>query len=306
VLATLPNGWRVKIVYRLEGQTKQTLVRLMGVHQEDELLEKMAGALPPPPPRQQPKPEKEKPDQEGDDDGGDEHAVPKVASEKGKYPKAVSQQLVERKGYANYHFNLVQQNRFIEALRRQAPGGKVDEKVGWVIEAETDEPNPRKTMIRVTPGKLAMVVGEAAFEADTKSDLYDSVSAQSVAGILPALNTWRRMIADGPKRFGETFYLGTMPLGGSRPLRDCMVGIDGELEVRWLSHPESQLVEVVEVFADRDEDPAEMWVFREREGDDAPSILELRYGLETVLRLRIKSWQRVPESESEGAAEEEA
>ncbi len=55
VLATLPSGWRVKLTYRLDGETKQTLVRLMGVHREDELLEKMAAALPPPPPR----PEKE-------------------------------------------------------------------------------------------------------------------------------------------------------------------------------------------------------------------------------------------------------
>jgi hypothetical protein len=114
------------------------------------------------------------------------------------------------------------------------------------------------------------------------------------------------MIAQGPKKFGESYYLGTMPLGGERPLRDCMVGIDGELEVRWLSHPEGQLVEAIEVFADRDTDPAELWLIRQNEGESQPSILELRYGIEPVLRLRVKSWKQVPEAELNQAKVEDA
>ena len=45
VLATLPNGWRVKVTYRADGKTVNTLVRLMGVHLQDELLKKMAGVM---------------------------------------------------------------------------------------------------------------------------------------------------------------------------------------------------------------------------------------------------------------------
>jgi hypothetical protein len=297
VLATLPSGWRVKLTYRLEGETKNTLVRLMSVHQEDELLKKMAGALPPPPPRKQQKKE--------DDEEGEEQkdAAPTVDS---KYPKAVADQLVERKAYANYHFNLLQQDRFIAALREQFPGGKQDEDVAWVIEGETDETEPRKAMLRVSSGKMAMLIGDQPVEADTKAELYEEVSGRSIAGILPALDAWRRMIAEGPKKFGETYYLGSMPLGGERPLRDCFVGIDGEIEARWLYHPENELVEVIEVFADRDEDPAELWLIREDASQSKPTILELRYGLEKVLGLRVKSWNRVPESELEQAVEEKA
>ena len=295
VLATLPSGWRVKLTYRLEGETKDTLVRLMSVHQEDELLEKMAGALPPPPPRKQ--------DKKKDDEGEEEKdAAPTVDS---KYPKTV-RQLVERKGYANYHFNLVQQDRFITAIRDQFPGGKQDEDIAWVIEGETDEAEPRKALLRVTSGNMAMLIGDQSIEADTKADLYDEVSGRSIAGILPALDAWRRMIAEGPKKFGETYYLGSMPLGGERPLRDCIVGIDAEFEVRWLYHPHSELVEAIEVFADRDQDPAELWLIRENASDPKPTFLELRYGLEKVLRLRVKSWQRVPESELKQATKEKA
>ena len=56
----------------------------------------------------------------------------------------------------------------------------------------------------------------------------------------------------------------------------------------------------------RDEDPAEVWLFRENENDATPTILELRYGMEPVLRLRIKSWKRVAEAELKPAAEEKA
>lgn len=315
ILATFPNGWRVPLTFRYEGKTTNTLVRLMSVHLPDELLEKMAGALPPPPPRPQPKPE------EGDEKDGDEkegdaekpaESIPdrlrKAIAGKGnpKYPKAVNEQLVSRKGYANYHFNQVQQERFRDAVRGHFPGGKTGESVAWVIEAETDQAQPQQVQIRIGKDKTEMVVGEKTFEATSRGKLYDEVVDGSVAGMLPALDAWRRMIEKGPQKFGETFYLGSMPLAGERPLRDCMVGLDGELEVRWMSHPESELVEVVEVFADRDEDPAELWVIREN-GEQEPSILDLRYGLDSVLRLKIKSWKTIPaektEAQPEGAAE---
>ena len=315
ILATFPNGWRVPLTFRYEGETTNTLVRLMSVHLPDELLEKMAGALPPPPPRPQPTP-REGDEKEGDEKEGDAgkpaESIPdrlrKAIAGKGspKYPKAVNEQLVSRKGYANYHFNQVQQERFRDAVRGHFPGGKAGESVTWVIEAETDQAEPQKVQIRVGKDKTEMVVGEKTFEATSRGKLYDEVVDGSVAGMLPALDAWRRMIEKGPQKFGETFYLGSMPLAGARPLRDCMVGLDGELEVRWMSHPESELVEVVEVFADRDEDPAELWVIREN-GEQQPSILDLRYGMDSVLRVKIKSWQTIPaektEAQAEGAAE---
>ena len=306
VLATFPSGWRVKLTYRFEGETKTTLVRLMSVHRQDELLEKMAGALPPPPPRPPaPKEDSEEDGDEDDSDGekdkaeegeGDPHA--KIAKKK-DIPKVVSEMLVERKGYANYHFNLLAQERFIDSLREQFPGGEPDEDFTWLIEAETDDAKKEPTLIRVGKGTMALLTGDRPMEVENKSELYDGVSAGTVAGVLPALNAWRRMISEGPKKFGETFSLGSMPLGGERPLRDCIVGIDGELEIRWFSHPESGLIEVVEVFADRDRDPAELWILRDDPESSEPTGLELRYGTEPTLRLKIKSWKKTP---NDGAA----
>jgi serine protease Do len=99
------------------------------------------------------------------------------------------------------------------------------------------------------------------------------------------------MLHVGPDKFGETYYLGTVPLGGERPLRDCLVAVASEIEARWLSHPDSTAIEAIEVFADRDDDPAELWVIRETTDlKSPPSAIELRYGTSTVTRLNIKSW----------------
>ena len=319
VMATLPNGWRVKMSYRSEGKTVNTLVRLMGVHLEDELLKKMAGALPPPPPRpQQPgkegedKPEGKTPEEDEQQPpqrrpGGQQPRKPAV-----KIPKQVQDQLVERKGFANYHFNLEEQKSFIKELRNQfpangAPSGPEDRKdvakKAWRITGETDQTPPQPVIIQVAADKMSLAIGETRIEIDKRSKLYDAITDGTTAGLLPALDAWRRMLRDGPRKFGESYYLGTMPLGGERPLRDVMVGIAGELEVRWLSHPESGAVEAIEVFADRDEDPAELWLLREGDPGSMPNILDLRYGIDSLLKIKVKSWEEVPASELEWADE---
>ncbi len=290
VMATFPANWRVNVRFRDQGVTTEVPVRLASVHGPDELLEKMAGALPPPPPREEPKPE------EGDDEQDGEAAE----EAEGEIPAAVQKTLIERKGYANYQFNVVAQDAFIESMRSQFPKAEAENKNVWIIEGKTDGPNPQDVRIRVADAAVAIAVGDQAFKLETQGERYDSVSGRSIAGLLPALDGWRRMLAKGPREFGETFYWGTMPLAGQRPLRDVTVGIDGELELRFMNHPQSKAIEVVEVFADRDEDPAELWIVRE--GDDTsstPKTLDLRYGVESILRINVDKWQVVaPENEA--------
>lgn len=304
VMGTLPSNWRVKLAFREQGKTIETLVRLRSVHRQDELLQKMSAALPPPPPRKEEKNEEEKPKEEGE--GGKlpnlddlkklKDKIIGKAKPKKKYPKAVEALLAARKGYGNYHFNLIEQDDFIRELRGQFPTGKEGDARAWMLTGVTDDAAAKPVAIRVDSGNMALMIGDEALEIKTKADLYDAVDQRTIAGILPALDAWRRMMATGPKKFGESFYLGTMPLGGERPLRDCMVGIDGEMEIRWLSHPETHALEVVEVFADRDMDPAELWIIRD--GDDSTPILDLRYGVDSTIRIRVKKWEQTGMAQS--------
>lgn len=315
VMGTLPSNWRVKIAFRDEGETIETLVRLRSVHRKDELLQKMAGALPPPPPRQQPDEEpKEDAEENQPKDGDKKGGLPKEIEDlkkkakalanrvKGKkYPPAVAKLIQARKGYGNYHFNVSEQNDFIQELRAQFPTGDASENVAWDIKGKTVGDNPQSIAIHVETGNMGLLIGEDARQIKTKADLYEAIELKNFAGLLPALDAWRRMMKNGPKKFGESYYMGSMPLAGERPLRDCMVGIDGELEVRWLSHPESHLVEVVEVFADRDADPAELWITHS--DDKSKPILDLKYGVDSVLKFQVESWSKVPPQDARGENE---
>src|SRR6056297_2081587 len=170
VLATFPNGWRVPVRYRDQGETKTTLVRLASVHQQDELLEKMAGALPPPPPvpdkPQNPDPQ----DSDQDDKHGDDELPRNLHAAAGakRVPKAVRDQLIEREGYANYYFNQLKQDTFIESLRNQFPASAADnadtddatEPLAWVIQGETDQAQPETVKIRITSDAMALEIGD--------------------------------------------------------------------------------------------------------------------------------------------------
>ncbi|KAA5540304.1 trypsin-like serine protease [Roseiconus nitratireducens] len=318
VLGTFPNAWRIEVVFRVDGETKRAPIRLMSVHQKDELLAKMSAALPPPPPV--PDAPEETPDgspspedspNEGEDGEGDDsqqpqdqppsEGEPKPQEEspdnphtggKKSIPPQVAQRIIDRRGYANYYFNQLEQDRFIESLRAQFPGGKADERVSWVINGKTSE--GAEVKLNVAQDLYAMVVGDNALQAGSQSELFDAVEAQTIGGILPALDAWRMMLQTGPKKFGETYYLGTMPLGGQRPLRDCTVGLYGGMEIRWLLHPETGNVECIEVFADQDSDPAELWLYRD--GDNV-NRMELRYGTEPVLNIDVSEWKQVEPSQ---------
>ena len=314
VLATLPSEWRVPIAFRHQGQTVRTIVRLASVHRPDELLKKMAAALPPPPPRQVPR---SPGDREGPGDGEEAEGGPSDppgrprrgdASPAGDpaapgVPPRLAEYYVAREGFANYHFNLLHQQRFIETLRERsawpglspsasATGESSEGSWGWVIDAVTEDEAAADVRLRVRPGELSIEVGGDVVEIRSRAELYSAVESRLPSAMLACLDAWRRMLDRGPDRFGETTYLGTMPLGGQRPLRDCVAAVDGELELRWMTHPADGRLEVIEAIAGRDSDPAELWLSYESDESAAPpSRLELRYGTDTRVTFRVNSWE---------------
>jgi serine protease Do len=109
--------------------------------------------------------------------------------------------------------------------------------------------------------------------------------------MLACLDVWRTLLVQGTEGYGECYYRGQVPLLGERPLRDCLIGTAGELEAAWISHPESGMLEAIEVIADRDDDPAELLVHWSDDLTAPPTHLELRYGTEPLLKMRVTSWR---------------
>lgn len=311
VLATLPSGWRVNVRYRSGGESRETLVRLMGVHGEDELLEKMAAALPPPPPRPEPPPagrpdspddsdSKEEPDLPGGlkkmqeaEEGGQAPVLPQLKVRDKKLPEAVAAQLIERKGFANYFYNEQKQRSLFASLKDQMITENQPKDSSWVISGVTSSEPAVPFRCEMGKGKLVWTLGNEKTEFADRSELYDAINRQSTASVVAAMDGLRRLLDQGTKKFGEIYYWGTMPLGGQRPLRDCLIGNDGELELRWMTHPDTRRLEVMEVFADLDSDPLEVWFQYEAVDSrelSRPVGFEVRFGTESRLRLSVQSW----------------
>ena len=141
ILGTLPRDWRVPISYRRAGVTQSTVVRLAGVHTEQQLIELVSAELgkSAPQPKRKPgrpdKPGDEKPDPPKADEA--KPAEAKSADEDrpaspGEPNKAlVKSMLASRPGFANYFFN--EQNRDAVWQRTQALGDFSKMQRHWVL-----------------------------------------------------------------------------------------------------------------------------------------------------------------------------
>lgn len=303
LLATFPARWRIPIVYRQEGKVIQTNVRMASVHRESELLEKMKAALPPPPPA--PPKKIQIPDRPGQPGTEDREAKEKAEEKEdlkqpevseGDVPLVAKQQIEERAGFANYFFNRQQQDRFIKNLRAEYPAWG-ERQGAWLITGKAEiegEEDEKLFRLRVGDDFAELKLGDQVQRVQDVEGWMDSIDRQTLWGVLPALHAWRGMLLGGPDQFGETFYWGTAPLNGQWPLRDVTVGIDLGIESRFFQHPTSSRLECVEVFSDRDLDPAELWVdLGSDEGGGSgenPRSLTLRYGTEMVMTLKVDSW----------------
>ncbi len=312
VLATLPPQWRVKLDYLDQGERKSTLVRLANLHGFDELLTKMAAALPPPPPVPDAPKDGDGSDQpegsgdaEGEPSGG---RPPRGAESATAIPEAVAQLYEARRGYANYQPNRLKQQDMVAALRRQFPhvenasgdtvaegtaaeGAESTASAVWRVEGVSDDDAAVPVKVLVGDDGYSLIVGERTIQATKAAELYDGILAGNASGMLACLDAWRALVVQGPAGYGDCYYRGQVPLLGQRPLRDCLIGVAGELEAAWLMHPDSEALEIIEVTADRDADPAELLVTW---GDDPaapPTHLELRDGTQSLLKMRVDTWR---------------
>lgn len=330
LLATFPAQWRIPITFRQDGKLIETAVRLASVHRGDELLEKMKSALPPPPPAE--------PDQEpaDTDDAQNRDAKPSQEPPAAPQPKAdrpkdaggepipddAVERIEERRGFANYYYNRQQQTRFIERLRKRFESLPADESK-WEMTGKVttpDDPNAKSFELTIDDERGELKIGDRSVTSSSPDDFVQAVDQMSASALLSGLRSLHRMLKVGPDRFGETYYWGTAPLLGVRPLRDCTVGISDALENRFYQSRDDNDLEVIEIYADRDGDPAELWFDpsdeirsttsenyssrrlvsssdpSDADNESLPRTIQLRFGIDPLATFEIESWTAVEPS----------
>jgi S1-C subfamily serine protease len=302
-LGTYPAGWRVPITYRRDGKEYEIRVRPAGMHRQGELESLLdveqpsplpdrprRGELPQPPdgPNPEKQPPRESPGPDGKPKTPDGRGSQRRARPQAKLPKAVRPFYEAAPGYANYWFNRYHQQRvwnsylalgdFAEAgwnwkiIGQATPGGDVvielGEKIGSIVLPE---------------GKSGEEFGPSLTEAS---------SPPHSGGLLAALHLWQRLLLLGPRRFGEVYYLGTLPWGDDENLADCLVATHAGVETHFYFDPDSGNLIGIALYVSDEDDPCEIYFddIRPVNGRSLPHHWVIRHGDGLFADLAINSY----------------
>ena len=254
VLGIFPKGFRVPLVYRREGEQYQTLVRLQGLHTENELAELTQNQAMPSGPRAKSRPAKS--------------SVP--------VPDSITELLDERPGYANYYFNRRSQELIWNAFLQSGDTRQLPKK--WRMQIAVQGMDP--VQVAVAPQKAGMQWGESTALLDFEEDLAMQRVPNSSGGLLLAISMWHRLLTEGLDSMGEVFYLGGLPLRESGAIADVLISRDQTLECRFYFDTETRRLLELEVWTDPDADPCELRFldYRDDRGVSLPYRLLARYG----------------------------
>jgi hypothetical protein len=308
-LGTFPSGWHVPITYRRDGKEYEARVRLAGVHragelealldteQEPPVPDKPSGRDKEPKPGDQPKQgekpapgDKPKPG-DGPKPGGPERGRKRSLRDphrKQSIPKAVREHYEESPGYTNFWFNRYHQQRVWNAYL--AHGDFAESGWNWKITGKTAAGADVEIGLTEKNGSIVMPDGESG--AEFGASLTETTSPPRSGGLLAALHLWQRLLLLGPRRYGDVYYLGTIPWTSDDKLADCLVTTTAGVETRYYFDGDTGNCTGLELRIADDEDPCEIYFddFRQVDGRSLPFHWTVRHGDEVFADLKVASY----------------
>ncbi len=206
VLGIFPKGWKLPLVYRREGKKSEIVVRLRGLHRQSELT---------------PQPAEKPPEQPSPDDQKKGKPAPKAQrppqKPKPKPPAELAKFLVERPGFANYHFNQLERDRVLAKL---ASWGDFKEfKGSWKLKGLLVAGDaPADFTLSDPVAGLVLAEGKQAFVQEVNADAALEDEPAGTGGLLLALHHLRWLLVHGAAGFSECYYAGSEPLDGTGPM----------------------------------------------------------------------------------------
>jgi serine protease Do len=286
ILGIYPKGWRVPLVYRRNNQRKEILVRLAGVL----------------PPEETPQPKKKRP-------------TPKAGEKKKASPtdSPAAKLLVEKRGFANYHFNPVERDRLLTAAKKHGDFAGV---LGpWAAEGTYDVGEARGELRFAITGapddaepKVTLNLNAAySLEPLKQQDPREALKPLGSGGLMTALYHYRRFLSLGPKGFeGEYTYAGYEPFypppaDGSEPKSLAALRVDcevirtrhGAVECKWYFDRKDAKLLGFEAQVSAQEDPCEVYLSDYKPAGDGrtlPHRIEVRWGDRRYATMTVRKW----------------
>jgi S1-C subfamily serine protease len=283
MLGIFPKGWRVPLSYRRDGKRYDVTVRLAGLHSREELLEKTLGgppepSMPIPKPDDKPSPEKPKtgkpfapkPIRLPTPEELRKLLLPHVEP----MPEIAKKCFEEKRGYANYYFNKLHQQRVWKAWTARA--GLAGKDGVWTLAGDVEGGGKFQFRLGGDDALLKLPHDQVAWKAGPS--LGAALLPNGSGGLLPALYLWRRLAVEGIEHFGQLDYLGTAPLAGHEGLVDVLIGLDKDVECWFYFDPAQGNLLALEMYPNESVDPCEVYFsgYHEVDGRLLPARMEVR------------------------------
>jgi S1-C subfamily serine protease len=290
VLGIFPQGWRVPLSYRRNGERHDIFVRLAGVHGQEELIAKAMGQQPVDPmkiPNPDEKPKSK--DRKSEKKSPDKKPLPRRSNKAAPelpIPEIVLKHFAEKRGYSNDYFNKLNQQRVWDAWKAKLQPS--DAETTWTLVGQVERGGEMQLQITDAGATLKLPTMEVPWTAGDR--LGASLLPEHSGGLLPTLYLWRRLAVEGLQRFGNLEYFGTAPLPGHDGLVDVLVGTHKGVECRFYFDPASGHLLALEMFPNDEVDPCEVYFsdYRDHAGRFWPGKIEVRYGDERIATFLVK------------------
>jgi len=255
VLGIYPRGWRVPISFLHEGEKIDTHVRLSGVHTPEELIAKVQPQQKPPAPGA---------------------PAPPQNQAKPALPAEVAPFIETRHGYSNFYFNKLNQERIWNKYIDLTGGDRLPG--DWILRGELGNLGAATVTLKQNQVNATLPQGDAV--ADLTADLNTQDAPRGSGGLLMALHMWKHIMQAGPAKFGEVYYLGSMPTPTQTKKQDVLVGTHNVIECRYYFDPDSGQLTSLEMYPDLGLDPCELYFsdYRDTHGHTMPHRIEVVHG----------------------------
>lgn len=282
ILGIFPSGWQLPLVYRREGQKYEIYVRLRTLHRKSDF-----GTEEERPERRRPDPREKPNDGKKPDDklpAPERPAAPKSAPPvPDDLPENYRALFVRKEGFANYHFNKIEQERLVARLHTL--GDFRVQRGDWTIYGTTAA--GVKFEIIVGDRFASLETGGKTFLQQTDQDFQDE--PVGTGGLLAALIQLRLLLQRGEAPFGEFSYYGSEPLDGRGEVVDVLSTQQGGAESRWYFPAEGPPAGF-DTWLGEDVDPCEIRFqeFGEFQSVRFPSRILVRHGGDEYVTLRVE------------------
>ncbi len=292
-LGIYPKGWRVPVSFRQGGTRNDVLVRLRGLHGEEELIRNVAASEPPVPAiPQEPDAENQEPEPDG------QAPLPgrppqRVRQRPEPMPEIAKQHFESKRGFANYFFNKRRQERILAAWNAQ---GRWREATSpWTLVGQLGGGGDFALTIDANQCRLELPAATLKWPAP--DHFHADLAPPQSGGLFPALLIWRRLAVEGPESLDDVYYLGTAPLSGQSELLDVLVGRFRGVDAWFYFHPSDGTLLAVDLFSDGDDaDPCELLFldYREQDGRRLPTRIEVVHADAPYVSFHIDAWRFEP------------